>query len=75
MLSFKDFLNKPVSNVKNLSRKYNKSEKEMKDIVDSGIKVEKEHTSKKQVAKQIAMAHVGENPEYYEKLKKIEKTK
>lgn len=39
----------------------------------SGIKVEKEHTSKRKVAKEIALDHLGEDPKYYEKLKKIEK--
>lgn len=35
-----------------------------------GIKVEKEHTSSSTIAKQIAKAHLVENPKYYTKLKK-----
>ncbi len=38
-----------------------------------GRRVESEHTSNKQVATEIAMDHLTEDPRYYEKLKKIEK--
>lgn len=38
-----------------------------------GIKVEHEHTSILDVARQIALVHLGEDPNYYEKLKKVEK--
>jgi hypothetical protein len=37
-----------------------------------GIKVEKEHTKDKGLAKQIALDHLAEDPEYYTKLKKME---
>jgi hypothetical protein len=38
-----------------------------------GIKVEMEHTNDREVAKEIAKDHLTEDPNYYEKLKKIEK--
>ncbi len=38
-----------------------------------GIKVEHEHSSKSDVAREIALDHLNEDPHYYEKLKKIEK--
>ena len=37
-----------------------------------GIKVELEHTDSREAAKQIALDHLAEDPEYYTKLKKIE---
>lgn len=37
-----------------------------------GVKVEMEHSDNKQIAKEIAMDHLSEDPKYYEKLKKIE---
>lgn len=40
----------------------------------AGVKVEKEHTDNPQVAQEIAMDHLTEDPEYYEKLKRIEKS-
>lgn len=38
-----------------------------------GIKVEMEHTQDKQLAKQIALDHLAELPDYYSRLKKMEK--
>lgn len=42
--------------------------------LDAGEKVEREHTSNKEVAEEIAMDHLVEDPAYYTKLKKMEKT-
>lgn len=39
----------------------------------NGIKVEMEHTKDSKVAKEIAKDHLTEDPNYYKKLKKIEK--
>lgn len=51
----------------------------VKDMVSSlqkqlnkGIKVEMEHTEDKNKAKEIAMDHLWEDPNYYDKLKKVE---
>ena len=37
-----------------------------------GVKVELEHTSNKQIAMEIAMDHLTEDPDYYKKLATIE---
>jgi len=37
-----------------------------------GIKVELEHTNEEDLAKEIAMDHLAEDPYYYDKLEKIE---
>lgn len=42
------------------------------DQLLQGVKVEMEHTKDKQMAKEIAMDHLAEDPKYYTKLKKIE---
>lgn len=39
----------------------------------AGIKVELEHTSDRKIAREIAMDHLTEDPNYYKKLKTIEK--
>lgn len=39
----------------------------------AGIKVEMEHTSDKNIAREIAMDHLTEDSEYYKKLKEVEK--
>lgn len=41
--------------------------------LEVGIKHELEHTGDKDLAKEIAMDHLAEDPMYYQKLKKIEK--
>ena len=52
---------------------------DVKDMVSSlqkqlnkGVKVEMEHTDDKNRAKEIAMDHLWEDPNYYDKLKKVE---
>lgn len=44
----------------------------LKTQLNKGIKVELEHTKNKTKAKEIAMDHLWEDPNYYDKLKKIE---
>ena len=48
------------------------TERELKNQLNKGLKVEMEHTKDKQRAKEIAMDHLFEDPKYYDKLKKIE---
>lgn len=75
MKSFKQFLNKRVLTVSALAKKHDVDETYIERQLEKGIKVEHEHTSKLKVARQIALAHLGEDPNYYKKLKKIEKSK
>ena len=46
--------------------------KKLKLELDKGIRVEMEHTKSRVKAKEIAMDHLFEDPNYYNKLKKIE---
>lgn len=39
--------------------------------IKRGIYIEKEHTTSPVIAKQIALDHLKEDPQYYTKLKKI----
>ena len=41
--------------------------------LEIGIKHEMEHTKNRKIAKEIAKDHLSEDPNYYKKLKKIEK--
>jgi hypothetical protein len=43
----------------------------LKKELEMGISVEMEHTDSKDVAKEIAMDHLYEDPNYYTKLKKL----
>jgi hypothetical protein len=44
-----------------------------KKDLEKGIKVEMEHTTDREIAKEIAKDHLLEDPKYYDKLEKIQK--
>lgn len=44
----------------------------LKSQLNKGIRIEMEHTSNKNKAKEIAMDHLAERPDYYDRLEKIE---
>lgn len=66
-------LNKKTPTVHELAEKYHTSILAVEIQLKKGIKVEKEHTNKTRVAKEIALDHLGEDLYYYEKLSKVEK--
>lgn len=43
------------------------------DQIEKGMKVEKEHTSDEKLAREIALDHLLEMPDYYDKLEEMEK--
>jgi hypothetical protein len=45
-----------------------------KAVLEQGIKVEYEHTNSRRVASCIARAHLNECPDYYTRLKRMEKS-
>ena len=51
------------------------SVEEINDQVAKGVKIEMEHTTDEEVAHEIAMDHVYEDPQYYTKLSTIEEAK
>ena len=59
-----------VQSPERIEKMFNHLEKQLQ----KGIKVEMEHTSSKKVAKEIALDHLFEDPNYYNKLSKIEAT-
>ena len=65
-------LDKPEMTVTQLAKKHTVSRKQIEDQLSKGIKVEMEHTSKYNVAKEIALDHLAEDPKYYDKLAKVE---
>lgn len=56
--------------VEELAVKYNLSNKEMEKLVYDGSKIELEHTTDIDTAREIALDHLGEKPDYYKLLKK-----
>lgn len=66
--------------LKDIAKKFDKNKtvneflKTLKKELEMGIKVELEHTKDKGKAKEIAMDHLSEIPDYYTRLKKMEKS-
>jgi hypothetical protein len=67
-----DDLDKPTPTIAELVKMHGVPAKVILDQLTQGIEAEYEHTSDFEVAKQIAMDHLGEDPYYYDKLKFIE---
>jgi hypothetical protein len=65
-------LDKPEMTIAQLAEKHGVSRMEIATQLDKGIKVELEHTSHKNVAREIALDHIAEDPKYYDKLSKAE---
>lgn len=59
--------------IEDLAKKHKVSNDEMYNKLVDGIKEEMEHTDEISVAKEIAMDHLFQDLNYYDKLKKIEK--
>jgi len=58
--------------LEDLAKKHSVSIEDLKSQLEMGMKVEMEHTSDEDMAREIAMDHLTEDPEYYTKLKDIE---
>jgi len=58
--------------LKDIAKKHKVELTTLTNQLNMGIKTEMEHTSNKQMAKEIAMDHLSEDPSYYSKLKKME---
>jgi len=58
--------------IEEIAKKHGVSVKSIEDQIKMGVKVEAEHTTNKDVAKEIAMDHLDEFPNYYTELSKTE---
>ena len=66
-------LSKPTPTVDDLSMDYDVSKETVLKQLDSGIKIELEHTNDREIAREIALDHLSEKLDYYELLAKFEK--
>lgn len=62
--------NKSISDI---AKHHNANLDDIKSQIEKGIKIEMEHTTDAQIAREIAKDHIWEDPEYYTKLADIEK--
>lgn len=58
--------------LEDLAKKHDVDLDVIKSELEKGINVEKEHTDNEDMAKEIAMDHLTEDPNYYTKLQSIE---
>lgn len=58
-----------------LCKKHNVSMEYLSDQFERGVQVESEHTNSVEIAKEIAIDHLTERPDYYIQLAKLEKNK
>jgi len=56
----------------NIANKFKVSVSDIEAQLKKGIEVESEHTDNKEKAREIAMDHVSEFPDYYDRLEKME---
>lgn len=67
-----DLLDKKTPTIEEISKKHNVDIDLIKKELEMGIEVEKEHTSNDSLAKEIALDHLNELPDYYTRLKTVE---
>jgi hypothetical protein len=72
MDTFKKYLNKKTKTPEAIAKKHNVSIELINAQLKIGIKTEQEHTSHLDIAREIALDHLGEDPRYYTKLRKME---
>ena len=56
-----------------IAKKFNVSVEKIQAQIKKGVEIEKEHTNDKEKATEIAMDHVTEFPDYYDRIEKMEK--
>jgi hypothetical protein len=66
---------KPYKSVEQIAKKHKVPVSKINQQLKIGTKVEKEHTKDKELAAHIALQHLDELPDYYDRLKNIEKKK
>jgi hypothetical protein len=59
--------------LQDIAKKFKVSVDKIQAQLQKGIKIESEHTDDKEKAKEIAMDHITEFPDYYDRLEKMEK--
>jgi len=68
----KENLDKKTFTPKQIADKHGVDLSEIKDQLKKGIKVELEHTTDESIAREIALDHLAEKPDYYDRLEKVE---
>jgi len=64
----KESLDVPTPSVEAIAKKHGVSVEKIEDQLKKGIEVEQEHTTRESDAREIALDHLNEKPDYYTKL-------
>lgn len=68
-----DLLGKQTASFNQIMKKHNVSYTDLVIQLGKGIKIEQEHTGDIALAREIALDHLDEFPDYYDRLDKAEK--
>lgn len=68
----REMLDVPTNDIPAIAKKHNVHIRDIVDALVKGIEVEMEHTTDENIAKEIALDHLNELPDYYDRLEKIE---
>ena len=71
----KKVLDVPTPTAEEIAKKWKLTVSLVKRLIAAGEKIEREHTNDPSKANEIARDHLGERPDYYKKLAKMEKSK
>lgn len=69
-----DLVGKPTPSAQEIAKKHKMDLKDVHVQIAKGAKVEREHTNSHAAAAEIARDHIAEFPDYYSRLKKMEKS-
>lgn len=68
-----DLIGKPSPSASDVMKKHRISADQLNAQLKKGIKVEREHVNSDAEAREIALDHLWEYPDYYDRLEKVEK--
>ncbi len=68
-----DLIGKPTPSFQQVLKKHGVPYNDLANQLRKGIKIEQEHTGDLNLAKEIALDHLDEFPDYYDRLEKAEK--
>lgn len=68
-----DLIGKPTPSFSDVCKKHSVTPEALLAQLSKGIKVELEHTNSTSEAREIALDHLNEFPDYYDRLEKVEK--
>lgn len=72
-MKYHDLFGKQTPTVEQVAKKHNVSISRIEQQLAKGIKFENEHTNDLRIAREIALDHLSEISDYYDRLERMEK--